>query len=137
MTTDTIITFSDTALIAIIIALLLIQYWVFSLMAGIARVKGNVEAPATSGDENYERALRVQQNTLEQLIIVIPSLWLFGTFVDPTIAAGLGFTFFVARLIYAKAYRCTPKKRAPGFIIGMLATIILLLGGLIGAILGL
>ena len=71
----------DLTLIAITTSLLLIEYLIFTVMTGFARGKGNVQAPAVSGNEHYERMLRVQQNTLEQLIIVIPSLWIFGIFV--------------------------------------------------------
>ncbi|MGJ8631887.1 MAG: MAPEG family protein [Glaciecola sp.] len=54
------------------------------------RTKYKVAAPAVSGHPIWERRYRVQQNTLEQLIIFIPALWLFASFVSPSIAAAVG-----------------------------------------------
>ena len=55
---------------------LLIQYFIFSLFVGAARYKTGVKAPATTGDPFFEATFRIQHNTLEQLIHVIPALWI-------------------------------------------------------------
>ena len=46
--------------VALVTLLLLFQYLTFMMLCGMARGKGDVQAPATSGDEMFERALRVQ-----------------------------------------------------------------------------
>ncbi|MFK7887859.1 MAG: MAPEG family protein [Gammaproteobacteria bacterium] len=120
--------------VAIVTALILLQYFYFSISVGAARGRTGVSAPATSGHPEFDRYFRVQQNTLEQLIIVLPSLWLFGTYVDARIAAGLGLVFIVGRFIFARAYVNDPAKRTIGFVTGFFATAILLLGGLGGAV---
>src|SRR5690349_1230384 len=74
---------------ALITALSLIVYFAFSINVGRARAVYKVPAPLTSGNPDFERRLRVQQNTLEQLIIFLPSLWIFTLLVDPKIGAGL------------------------------------------------
>lgn len=125
-------------LIAAVTVLLCIQYLVFLMQAGNARGKAGVEAPAISGDPLFERYFRVQQNTLEQLIIVIPSLWLFSHYMHQEIGAGLGLVFFIGRIIYSRSYVNDPAKRGIGFMIGGLATLALLLGagaGIVMAIL--
>lgn len=113
---------------------LLIQYTYFSMSAGIARDKGDVKAPAMSGDENFERKLRVQMNTLEQLIITIPAMWICGVYFRADVAAILGLVFLVGRFIYCTAYLNNPASRGKGMIIGFLANMALLLCCLVVAI---
>ena len=124
----------EMAVIAIVTGLALIEYMAFSLRVGMARGKYGVEAPATSGDEIFERHYRVQQNTLEQLIVFLPSLWLFAQFVSINVAAGLGLVFIAGRALYAVSYIADPKKRTAGFLIGYLANAVLVLGSIGGAV---
>ena len=124
-------------LIAIVTALALLQTFVFAFQVGQARIKHSVDAPATTGSDEFERAFRVHQNTIEQMIIFVPSLWMFGYYVDANIGAGIGLVFVIARLIYRNAYRGNPKGRGTGFSIGALSMMILLVGGLIGAVMSL
>lgn len=123
--------------VAIVTSLALAQAFFFAIKAGQQRVKHGIHAPATSGHPEFERAYRVHQNTLEQLIIVIPSMWIFASYWRPEIAAGLGAMFIVGRFIYRGAYMGDPGKRTAGFGIGALATATLLIGSLVGAIMNL
>ena len=120
--------------IAIVTGLLLLQYFVFMMLVGMARGKSGIQAPAISGDPVFERTLRVQQNTLEQLLIVLPSMWIFATYLSESVAAGLGLAFFVGRVLYYRGYVAEPGKRGIGFGVGFVATIALLLGSLGGAV---
>jgi len=120
--------------LAIVTALALIEYLGISLLVGRARGKYGIKAPATSGHPVFDRTFRVHQNTLEQLMIFLPSLWLFGTFVSGPWGALLGLVFVVGRVIYVQGYVADPEKRGTGFMIGALANMVLLLGGLIGAL---
>ncbi len=61
----------EMAYVTIIAMLALVQYSFFSFKVGQARGKYDVEAPATSGHEIFDRVFRVHQNTLEQLITFI------------------------------------------------------------------
>jgi uncharacterized membrane protein YecN with MAPEG domain len=121
--------------LAIVTALALLEYMGISILVGRARGKYGIKAPATSGHPLFDRTFRVHQNTLEQLIVFVPSLWLFGTYVSAVWGAGIGLIFIVGRVVYVQGYIADPEKRGAGFGLGFLANIVLLLGGLIGALL--
>ena len=121
--------------VAIVTVLLLVQFFVFAILVGKARVQRKVMAPAVTGDEIFERYFRVHQNTLEQLIVVLPVMWLFGWYVQPLVAAGLGIVFLIGRWMYCVDYVRDPAKRGRGFAVGNLAQTVLMLGALIGAVL--
>ena len=121
-------------LTAIVIALALLEYVVFTLLCGRARARHGVVAPATSGDPTFERYFRVQQNSVEQLIVFVPAMLLFGHFVSEPIGAGLGLVFILGRALFARGYYQNAAKRAPGFGLSLLSNLVLLIGGLIGAV---
>lgn len=121
--------------VAIVTVLVLLQFFYFSFYVGTQRVRHGVKAPAVSGHPDFERAFRVQQNTMEQLVVFLPSLWLFAWFVSPTWAAGIGLFFLVGRFVYRAAYMRDPSSRSLGFGIGILAALVLGVGALIGAVL--
>jgi glutathione S-transferase len=118
----------------IVIALALIEFLYFGFAVGRARARYRVPAPATSGNETFERYFRVHMNTLEQLVVFVPSILLFARYGSPTVAAGLGAVFLVGRIVYFNSYVAEPRKREVGFIMSMLPNVILLIGGLYGAI---
>lgn len=121
-------------LVEIVIALAALQLVYFSLRVGHARGKYNVPAPATTGNEMFERFYRVQMNTLEMIVVFIPAIWLFGEHISPLWATILGAVYLVGRFAYLFGYVAEPKKRGPGFGLSFLPTLILLLGGLGGAV---
>lgn len=117
-----------------VIALALIELFVFGVLVGGARVRYGVEAPAISGHPVFERYYRVHYNTIELLVCLVPGLLLFATYVSEPIAAGLGLLFIVGRAIYFRGYVEDPKKRGPGFGLSALPVMISLAGGLVGAV---
>jgi uncharacterized MAPEG superfamily protein len=123
------------AYIDIVTALAILQFIVFAFQVGGARARYGVKAPATTGHEMFERYFRVQQNTLELLVAFIPGLYLFSHYFDPRWAAAIGVIFLIGRQIYSASYVKDPAKRGPGFGMSFLPTLVLLLGGLIGAVL--
>jgi glutathione S-transferase len=121
-------------LVAIVTVLALIEYFVFGILVGRARVAHGVKAPATTGHPDFERYFRVHQNTAEQFWVFLPSLWLFSHYVHAGAAASLGVVWIIGRVLYLRGYVADPEKRTAGFAVGALASVVLLLGSLIGAI---
>ncbi|MGB5347646.1 MAG: MAPEG family protein [Woeseia sp.] len=121
-------------LLAIVTTLALLQVFWFAFMVGKERQKHNVPAPMMTGHDDFMRAFRVHMNTVEQLIIFIPGLWLFGYYIDARVAAGLGVLFIIGRFVYRGAYMKDPQARSAGFGISALSMMALVIGGLIGAI---
>ena len=120
-------------LIAIVAGLSVLQVFYFAIHVGKARVKHGVNAPAISGHADFERAFRIHANTVEQLVIFLPGLWMFGYYVNAQIGAGIGLLFVIGRFVYRNAYLGDPKSRSAGFGIGALAVMVLVVGGMIGA----
>ena len=125
---------NEMHVVAFTVMLALLEYVIITFMVGSARVRYKVPAPATTGDPIFERYFRVQQNTLEQLIVFIPSIFIFAAYVHMIAAAALGFIFVVARAIYAMGYVRDPEKRAGGATATFLVNLILVLGALIGTV---
>ncbi|MBE9164641.1 MULTISPECIES: MAPEG family protein [Microcoleaceae] len=115
----------------------LILYFILTLNVGRARFKYKVSPPQMTGNPDFERVVRVQQNTLEQMILFLPSLWIFSQFISPIWAAGIGAVWIIGRILFAWGYYQAAEKRAAGFGISTLATLTLLGGSLIGIIMAL
>ena len=121
-------------LILAVIALAAIQFLVFGIQVGSARGRFGVKAPAVGGNEIFERHFRVQQNTLETLVVFLPGIYLFSRYFNPLWAAALGVVYLGGRQIYAASYAKDPSKRSLGYGLSFLPVAALLLGGLIGAV---
>ncbi len=109
----------------------LIVYYATVIFVGLARNKYNVKPPAMTGDANFERALRVQQNTLEQLVLFLPLVWIFSYYVSELWGAILGGVWILGRVLYAWGYYQQAEKRTLGFGISGLSVLGLLFGCLI------
>jgi hypothetical protein len=122
------------AYVDIVTILAVLQFIVFAMKVAGARGRYGVKAPATTGNEIFERYFRVQQNTLELLLALIPGLYLFSRYLSPVAAALLGVIYLGGREIYAATYVRDPAKRGPGFGLSMFPVLVLLIGGLFGAV---
>lgn len=118
------------ALVAIVTLVSLLVYVWMILRIGGARRRSGIDAPAMTGDPELERHIRVQANTVEWLVIYLPSLWLFAIYWNDLFAAAAGVVWIIGRILYALGYAADAKKRELGFIIQMLATAVLLFGAL-------
>lgn len=117
-----------------IVALLaILQYIAFTALVGLARMRYRIRAPDTLGHPMFERAFRVQQNTLEQLVAFLPALLLAGLYWPQAWIAGLGAVWLAGRLLYRAEYMKAPDSRSKGFALTLLPTVVLVLAALGGA----
>ena len=125
---------SIPALPAMVTLAALITYQGTAMAVGQARVKHKVMPPATTGPEPFECAVRVQQNTLEQLVFFLPTFWLAALMGNEAWASLLGFIWVGGRVAYGVGYRLAPGKRGPGFGISFLSSVALLVMAIVGVV---
>jgi glutathione S-transferase len=122
------------AYVQLIIVLALIEFALFGYAVGQARTRYQVPAPATSGHEVFDRYFRAHMNTLEQLVVFLPSIWLFAHYINAWIAVALGVLFIIGRALYFRGYVQSAQTRHAGFVISAIPNVTLLVGALIGVI---
>lgn len=103
-------------------------------VVGHARGKYGIKAPATTGHPDFERAFRVQMNTLEHTVLFLPTLWLAATWSNPSWAGILGLVWIAARVWYIPAYLRTAESRHNPFMLSMIAWLLLLLLAIWGVV---
>ncbi len=115
----------------IVTLLALLEYSILGVMVGRARQTYGIEAPATTGNPDFERIFRVHANTLEALIVFLPAVWIFSLSVHYHIGVLLGLLFVIARIVYAAGYMSAASKRSTGALATGIINVILVVGGLI------
>jgi uncharacterized MAPEG superfamily protein len=121
----------------IVTILALMQFTLFGLQVGSMRAKHEVRAPATTGNDEFERMNRVHLNTLEQLVLFLPALWMHAQFANQLWGALIGLVFIIGRFIYRAEYLKDPSSRSPGFTLSFLPSAILLIWTLVVVVIGL
>jgi glutathione S-transferase len=119
---------------ALVTVLAVLFYFYTGFRVPAARRKFGVPLPATTGNANFERILRVQQNTLEWMPIFLPLLWLAAYYVGDRSAAVVGLIWIVGRIMYMMGYTEAVEKRGLGFGIQAVACVALLIGALAGIV---
>lgn len=120
-----------TALVTLLACLFL---FVTGIFVAQARRRTGVKAPAVTGHPDFERAYRVQMNTVEWMPIMLPALWLFALYGSDEWAALVGAMWIAGRILYLQGYSQAADKRGLGFSIQALATAILWFGALAGIV---
>jgi len=91
-------------------------YFYTGFRVGNLRAKHKILAPATSGHPEFDRAYRIQLNTLEQMGIILPFLWAAAFY--PVgwawLAPLVALVWLIARIIYMVGYMADPEKRLAG-----------------------
>jgi glutathione S-transferase len=116
--------------------LAIVIYLVQSKNVAMGRIKYKVSAPQTMGhNDNFDRIMRVHQNTLEQMPIFLPLLWIFALTVSAYYSCVLGILWSIGRVAYSIGYYKSAEGRHN--LIGYLsdlAGLILLVGSIYGAV---
>ena len=120
-----------TSLVTLFVVLLM---FLAAVNVGRARARYGIKAPAVTGHEMFERAFRIQMNTLENVVLMLPVLWLYAGLIDDRGAAAMGVIWLLGRAWYGVAYQSDPARRSGGFALSMLAFAGLGLGSLWGVI---
>jgi glutathione S-transferase len=115
---------------ALVTCLAVLFYAFTGIQVSKARAAFGIKAPATTGHPDFERAFRVQMNTLEWMPIFLPSLWLFAIYIGDAAAAILGLVWIAGRALYLVDYSREAARRGRGFAVQALAAGVLLLGAL-------
>ena len=104
--------------------------------AGRLRSKHKIQAPAMTGHPAFERAVRIQMNTIEQFVIFLPLLWLATCDfrIDGWAPGILGFVWCLGRIVYGLGYYVDAARRLPGFIVSQLALLALVVLGVVGIV---
>jgi glutathione S-transferase len=116
------VTMKYTVLITIVA---LVYTFILSARVGARRLKLGIDAPAISGQAEFDIAFRIHMNTIEQLVLFIPMLWIAVTVVGDVWAAAIGAIWVIGRIIYAIGYTAGIDKRGPGMLITVLSTVAL------------
>lgn len=116
--------------------LAVLQYIAFAALVGKARGTYRVKAPAVTGSEPFERIYRVQMNTLELLVALLPALYAAAHYWPSSYVAGAGAVYLVGRIVYWRAYVASPARRGLGFVLSIAPVLGLALAALVPALLG-
>jgi uncharacterized membrane protein YecN with MAPEG domain len=103
----------------------------FAIRVRRARRATGVDAPVMTGPQALEYALRIQANTVEQIVIFLPALWLAALYFPGWWAPILGLIWCLGRIVYAIAYG-NERQRFPGFALTIFPTLILMVLAAIG-----
>jgi uncharacterized MAPEG superfamily protein len=122
--------------IDLVATLAVLQFVAFGVFVGIARGRYGVHAPAVTGHEMFERAYRVQMNTLEQLVALLPALYLAARYWPAGWVAAAGAVYLVGRQVYRQAYLRDPRSRSLGFGLSAFPILALLAATLVGIVTG-
>jgi glutathione S-transferase len=106
------------------------------MLVGRMRGKHSVHAPAVTGAPEFERAFRVQMNTLEQYVLFLPVLWLATVYpvLSGYLAPALGLLWLIGRVLYIRGYMAEAAKRSSGFLIAGIALLGLLVLSIVGIV---
>lgn len=124
----------DYPLAALVTLLSLFVYFWMATQVGKARREHEIQAPADRGPDAFNRVMRTYENTLEMLVLFLPALWLFAITISDFWAGIVGIFFPIGRVMFALGYYKASDQRGRGFMIGFIATMILLIGATLGCL---
>lgn len=118
------------------LAALAVYVWA-SIPVGQARGKFGVKAPSVTGPPEFERAFRAHQNTMEQLVLFLPLVWIVATLFGDLWGGIYAAAWVVGRIAYVIGYIRDPEKRGAGFLISGLPSLAALVGAIVSVVIDL
>ena len=107
--------------------------FIFASRVAYLRGRFKIEAPATIGNPDFERGFRTHLNTIENLVLFVPLLWLATLYYGGTLPFWIGLVWVLSRVIYAYGYaQKNTQMRGPGAGLGFLSLLALLVLAVIG-----
>src|ERR1043166_4216599 len=103
----------------------LLVYLVLAVNSARARSKYGVKLPRLDGPDDYLRIVRTHLNTLEQMVIFLPLLWLTAFATNDEMAAMGGVAWPLSRILFAIGYYRSVEGRLLGFVLGILVIVAL------------
>jgi glutathione S-transferase len=122
------------AWVELVTMLALIQLLVFGVLVGRARGRYGIKAPAMVGHPVFERYARIQTNTIETLVLLLPALWIAARYWPPRYMALVAAVYLVGRILYCRAYARDPAQRSLGYALSGLPALILIVAALAGVV---
>lgn len=115
------------------LAALAVYIWA---MIGVGKARGEfkIAAPATTGHPDFERAFRAHQNTLEQLAVFLPLVWIVAVLFGDMWGGIYAAVWVVGRVLYVIGYKAGADKRSTGFTIATLASLAALVASAVSVI---
>lgn len=106
---------------AVVVVLTVLLLIFVTWLVGRARGRYGIKAPATTGNEDFERVFRLQMNTVESTVLFLPALWLGSSYGSPLYAGIAGLVWVAARFWYALAYAQAANKRGAAYVVSSAA----------------
>jgi glutathione S-transferase len=125
-----------TILSAAVTILAVLLYFYILMLVGRMRGKHDIKAPAVTGHPEFERAYRVQMNTVENMVMFLPLLWIATIYFHSIgwLAPLFGLVWIVGRFLYMTGYMAEAGKRSTGFLISGIALVGLLVLSVVGVV---
>jgi uncharacterized membrane protein YecN with MAPEG domain len=112
----------------------MIVYWYVMLQVNKARTLHKVSVPEMTGPDHFNRVVRVHMNTLENMPLFLPLLWLFALLWGDAWAGAFGGVWVIARFLYAWGYYREAALRVCGFGMSSSVNLLMLAGCIYGVI---
>lgn len=114
--------------------LAVLQYFSLIYVVGKARQRFAIKAPAVTGNPEFERYIRVQQNTVETLLVFLPTFWIAARYFNPVWIAAIGVLYVIGRVVYHLSYVRDPGSRGIGYLLSVVPILVFTGAGLFGVL---
>ena len=108
------------------------QMTTFASRVGGARRRLKIDYPKMTGNAEFERYVRAQQNSIEFFTIFLVIMWTCSLFFHPVMGGLLGLYYILGRRSYFNGYVNNVADRIPGFMMTVKALQLMLVFSLVG-----